>query len=133
MGDRRLYLKLHETSNTSGTVVSFHDKYGNAIAQVHESIFIKIGKADENNVILNTIITTAAAAAIGAATMGVGAAVAGEAVGAAAAAGAAKGAAAGGIGALAGGIKGRIMNQGEIIRQEFTIDEFQHKFLRKGH
>jgi hypothetical protein len=34
---------------------------------------------------------------------------------------------------LLGGIKGRIMNHGENISQEFTIDEFQHKFLRKGH
>jgi hypothetical protein len=32
-----------------------------------------------------------------------------------------------------GGAKGRIMNHGETIRQEFTIDEFQHKFFRKGH
>ncbi|CAI2197770.1 3481_t:CDS:2, partial [Funneliformis geosporum] len=106
-GDRRLFLKLHETSNASGTVVSFHDKYGNLIAQVHESIFIKIGKADENNVILNTIISTAAGAAIGAATGGVGAAFAAEAtsISAGAMAGAAKGATASAVGSFAGGVK----------------------------
>jgi hypothetical protein len=59
--------------------------------------------------------------------------VAGKAVGAAVAAGAAKGAVAGAVGTFAGGVKDRIINQGETIRQEFTIDEFQHKFLRKGH
>jgi hypothetical protein len=77
LGSKRLYLKITETANASGTTISLHDKYGNFLGQVKESIFIKIGKAEENNVILNTIITTVAAAAIGAATGGVGAVVAG--------------------------------------------------------
>ena len=41
--------------------MTFYDKYGEAIAEVHESIFIKIGAEKQDNVILNTVITTAAA------------------------------------------------------------------------
>ncbi|CAG8649962.1 6040_t:CDS:1, partial [Paraglomus occultum] len=37
------------------------------------------------------------------------------------------------MGAAAGGIKERILNYSESTRQEFTIDEFQHKFLRSGY
>jgi len=54
-------------------------------------------------------------------------------VGAAAKAGAVKGAIAGGMGAAAAGIKERILNYSESVRQEFTVDEFEHKFLRSGH
>jgi hypothetical protein len=110
LGSKRLYLKLIETSNPAGTTISFHDKYGNFLGQVKESIFIKIGKADENNVILNTIITTAMAAAIGAATGGVGASFGAEAtaatVGAAAKKGAITAAVAGRNGSFIGRSKG---------------------------
>ncbi|CAI2188203.1 13641_t:CDS:2 [Funneliformis geosporum] len=128
-------LKIIETSNPSGTVVTFYAN-GEAIAEVHESIFIKVGKKEQSNVLLNTIISVAAGAAIGAATGGVGAAfstakAATFATGAAA--GAAKGATASGLGAAAGGIKGKLLNYGESTRQEFTIDEFQHKFMRSGY
>ncbi|CAG8585885.1 824_t:CDS:2 [Paraglomus brasilianum] len=37
------------------------------------------------------------------------------------------------MGAAAGGIKERILNYSESVRQEFTIDEFQHKFMRSGY
>lgn len=133
----KLCLKLTETCNPSGTAVTFRDRYGNVIAQVHESIFIKIGKESSNNIILSTVITAGAGIAVAAITAGVGAAVAANAtaatVKAAAMAGAVKGAVAGGIGTAVAGVKDKLLNYGETIRQEFTIDEFYHKFLRSGH
>ncbi|KLL04969.1 MAG: hypothetical protein MRERV_8c056 [Mycoplasmataceae bacterium RV_VA103A] len=114
-------LKIIETSNLSGIEVSFHVG-SQQIASVKESIFIKAGSDQEGalSLIMNTIVSTATAAAAGF--------VKGGPVGAATGAGLSL------LGTtLRNGAQAVVgLNQTQTFSQEYTVDEFFHKYMRSG-
>jgi hypothetical protein len=119
-------IRIKETANPSGTHVFFYSADNKLLASVKESIFIKIGANDKVNPIMQVIVSTTVGALTGLATGGLGGAT-GVALGKAVAIGAAKG-------VLAGTIKAGVQQvwHTEHFQQEFTIDEFQHKWSDSG-
>ncbi|KLL05264.1 MAG: hypothetical protein MRERV_3c093 [Mycoplasmataceae bacterium RV_VA103A] len=109
-------LKIRETSNSAGVYITF-EQQGHVLASVQERIFIKIGPMEQVNMLLQTIT--------GAITGAVAGFIKGGPPGAAVGAG---------IGAVGGMTRAGVkqMWQTEHYDEEFTVDEFEHKFLRAG-